>query len=161
MLMLRFAALVSVRFLTGSKARLRFDHVTAFVSFTQTLARIIRPHRLVAVAVFALGALSANEASATCGDWLAHDEPSPGAMVGSDHPSLPDMPCDGPNCRSSRHDSPVVPAGPSRQLERPERWYWLDEDLAAQPALSSLLPAEADLRTIEGFRPSIERPPRT
>ena len=138
----------------------RCELVTALVLISQTLAKFARPHRLAAIAVFALGALSSVEAHATCGDWLAPSGSSSNTMAGSDHSSTPNPPCDGPSCRRSRHDLPVVPPGPSRQLERPERWFWLSEALAAEPALSSLLPPEAALKTPEGFRPSIERPPR-
>jgi hypothetical protein len=111
------------------------------------------------LAVFAIGALSTVEAQATCGDWLAPNG-SRASMAGGDHASFPDQPCDGPNCRRSRHDVPVVPPGPNRQMERPERWFWLSEAIAARPTLSSPLPPEAALKTLEGFRPSIERPPR-
>ncbi|MDQ3333489.1 MAG: hypothetical protein M3552_23065 [Planctomycetota bacterium] len=134
--------------------------MTASFPIPQTFPNVIRPRRILTLAVFVWGAMSAAEANASCGDWLAgHDESTQSAGDGSRN-STPDVPCHGPNCRQNRQDLPIVPTGPSRQLERPERWFWLSEALAAQPPLMTALPVEAAPATIDGFRPSIDRPPR-
>jgi hypothetical protein len=134
--------------------------VARFVAISHPLSHVVRLRRIVAIAVFVVGALSAAEANASCGDWLAGPDDGAPMAAGESHLPLPGAPCHGPNCRNNRQDLPAVPPAPSRQMERPERWFWLSEALAPQPLLCSTLPATAEPKAIDGFRPEIDRPPR-
>ena len=114
--------------------------------------------RIVAVAVFLLVAGSADSTEASCGDWL--DEHVTAPAMDDVAPTSPKVPCNGPECRRSHDDLPLAPSSPSRQFDGPERWCRLLDDLAARPTLSSPLPPQANVRTADGDRPSIDRPPR-
>ncbi|MGC1275379.1 MAG: hypothetical protein WBC44_16860 [Planctomycetaceae bacterium] len=73
--------------------------------------------------------------------------------------TTPSTPCNGPNCRRAPQDLPSLPPGPSRQFDSSERWCQLADAFTARPPFSSPLPSEAELVAVDGFRPSIERPP--
>ncbi|HEX6983778.1 MAG TPA: hypothetical protein VF170_00310 [Planctomycetaceae bacterium] len=135
--------------------------MTLLPTFANLRGGVFRPGRIAGVAVFLLGALVANRADASCGDWLAgHESMQTSPVVHDGDGPSPQAPCDGPQCRRSREHLPVVPPGPSRQLEGPERWCRTAEELAARPPLSSPLSPEATPAAPDGDRPSIERPPR-
>lgn len=114
--------------------------------------------RVATVAVFLFAVGTANSAEASCGDWLSGHAASQAADDLA--PLAPKTPCNGPECRRSQDGLPFAPSSPNRQFDGPERWCRLLDELAPRPTLSSPLPPQAEVRTADGDRPSIDRPPR-
>jgi hypothetical protein len=128
--------------------------------FRRACGSDFRLGRVAVVGVFLLTAATVDRAQASCGDWLAGHETMSHPLTGeSGEPRLP-VPCNGPNCRRSHDQLPIVPSAPSRQFDGPERWCRLVEELASQPSLSTLLPPTVNPSPLRGFEPRIERPPR-
>ena len=133
----------------------------AFLAIRACSQRIpLRPARVAAFAILLLFSGITSRAEASCGDWLAdHGSGTRQILQLEDRPLVP-TPCHGPSCRQSRDQLPVAPLAPNRQLDGPERWCRLIDDLYSQPALTCLMSPEADLFPLCGFVPRIERPPR-
>ena len=121
---------------------------------------LLRPDWVAAFSILLLFSGISSRAEASCGDWLAdHSGGRTQILQPDDRPAVP-APCHGPSCRQSRDQLPVAPLAPNRQLDGPERWCRLIDDVITQPTLTSLLSPEPDLFPLCGFVPRIERPPR-
>jgi hypothetical protein len=101
------------------------------------------------IASLAIGLLSADSASASCGDYLMVGETHGGTMP-SDEPS-PDRPCHGPHCSGVPHSLPLAPAPWA-----PPRWQH-DPAARVTDAAIDLVETSASL-DLESSRGEIARP---
>jgi hypothetical protein len=122
----------------------------------------LRLARLAVVAcIFALAFV--DDASATCGDWLAEHPASPQLQTQSK--SVPEpvqqrRPCQGPQCREAPSiPTPVTPT-PSRIAQDELRAFTLLSSVDSDsPRVSSLELAGA-VQALPGYRQRVDHPPR-
>jgi hypothetical protein len=109
------------------------------------------------IASLAIGLLSADNAHASCGDYLMVGETHGGSMPS--HEPSPERPCHGPNCSGVPHSAPLAPApwtSPHRQHDPAARVTDAAIDLFATSA-----PLDFESSRGEIARPEhIFRPPR-
>jgi hypothetical protein len=117
--------------------------------------------RVIAACIFAVAFV--DNASATCGDWLAEHPASPQVQTESESvpkPAEQRRPCQGPQCREAPSiPTPVTPT-PSRIAQDELRAFTslssVDSD---SPRVSSLELAGA-VQALPGYRQRVDHPPR-
>ena len=154
----------------SGESRLSTFHLVA--PFVRTLfANQSVPQRLVALCAGVVLALSAVEARASCGDWLAGHEMEHSAAVDggdplqqaetfSNQPAPSQTPCQGPGCRNAP-STPVAPSAPvdASSLDRPEG-MWSRHGAVTPAGDRPLIDDGSRVAGSAGFPQRVERPPR-